>query len=224
MRLRNVKYAKDYIENNPDIIIPEPKQVKGNWHRIFNNKNQIEIEIGCGKGKFVYEKALNNPNINYVGIEKFDSVIVRALEKLLENPLPNVKLIRIDAENIESVFAKGEFTNIYLNFSDPWPKNGHAKRRLTSSRFLNRYINILPNNGHVIMKTDNFDLFSFSMMSFNNHKNFFIEEINLNLYKNLPKDNVQTEFEKRFVKKGNLIFFQKIRFQEETKWRNFIKS
>jgi len=216
MRLRNVKYAKDYIKNNPDKIIPNPEEKKGNWHKQFNNHNPIELEIGCGKGKFVYEKALNNPNINFIGVEKFDSVIVRALEKLLDNPLPNVKLIRIDAENIESVFAKGELNNIYLNFSDPWPKNGHAKRRLTSDRFLNRYKNVLLNNGYVIMKTDNFSLFSFSMMSFNSHKNYLIEEINLNLYTKLPKDNVQTEFEKRFVEKGNLIFYQKVKFQEET--------
>lgn len=223
MRLRNVKYAKDLIKNHPDIIVPNPEEKKGDWHKIFNNDHPIELEIGCGKGKFIYEKALNNPNINFIGVEKFDSVIVRALEKLIENPLPNVKLIRIDAENIPSVFSKGELLNIYLNFSDPWPKNSHAKRRLTSNRFLNRYKNVLPNNGHIIMKTDNFGLFSFSMMSFNKHSNYLIEEINLNLYKNLPKDNVQTEFEKKFVKKGNLIFFQKIKFQEETLWKNYTK-
>ncbi|MBI9010059.1 MAG: tRNA (guanosine(46)-N7)-methyltransferase TrmB [Tenericutes bacterium] len=215
MRLRKVKHAKDYIETNTLYVIPNPEQHFGKWSKVFNNSNPIEVEIGCGKGKFVYEKALNNPNINFIGIEKFDSVIVRALERLLEEPLPNVKLIRFDAEKIEKVFKKDEVSLIYLNFSDPWPKNRQAKRRLTSLKFLNRYCKVLSNNSLIKLKTDNFPLFQFSMMSFVQHKNYTIEEINLNLYKELPVDNVQTEFEKRFVEKGNLIFYQKIRFKEE---------
>lgn len=215
MRLRKVKHAKKYIENNASLVIPNPESKYGKWSEVFNNSNPIEVEIGCGKGKFVFEKALNNPNINYIGIEKFDSVIVRALEKLLENPLKNVRLLRFDAEDIEKVFKKGEINTIYLNFSDPWPKNRQAKRRLTSERFLKRYSKVLINNGIIIQKTDNFSLFEFSMMSFVNNKKYIIEEINLDLYKNLPKDNVQTEFEKRFVEKGNLIFYQKIKFAEE---------
>lgn len=215
MRLRKVKHAKEYIESNQDKVILNPEEKHGNWNEVFGNSNPIELEIGCGKGKFVFEKALKNPNINYIGIEKFDSVIVRAIEKLLENPLPNVRLIRIDAENIEKVFEKAEVSKIYLNFSDPWPKNRHAKKRLTSNKFLNRYSNILGNNSYIELKTDNFGLFSFSMCSFNNHKDFYIEEINLNLYKDLPEDNVQTEFERKFVEKGNLIFKQTVRFQKE---------
>jgi tRNA (guanine-N7-)-methyltransferase len=215
MRLRKVKHAKNYIENNTEFVIPSPENYYGEWNEVFNNSNPIEVEIGCGKGKFVYEKALKNPKINFIGIEKFDSVIVRALEKVLENPLPNVKLIRIDAENIEKVFKKDEVSLIYLNFSDPWPKNRQAKRRLTSDKFLKRYSNVLKNNGFVKLKTDNFKLFEFSMMSFVSNKQYIIEEVNLNLYKNIPEDNVQTEFEKRFVEKGNLIFYQKIKFTEE---------
>ena len=215
MRLRKVKHAKNYIENNTALVIPNPEEHFGKWNEVFNNSNPIEVEIGCGKGKFVYEKALNNPNINFIGIEKFDSVIVRALERLLEEPLPNIKLIRFDAENIEKVFKKGEVSLIYLNFSDPWPKNRTAKRRLTSQKFLNRYRNILVNESEIKLKTDNFSLFQFSMMSFVKHKEYTIEEINLNLYKKLPEDNVQTEFEKRFVEKGNLIFYQKVKFTEE---------
>lgn len=216
MRLRKVKHAKNYIETNTSLVIPNPEEQYGKWDKVFQNSNPIEVEIGCGKGKFVYEKALNNPTINYIGIEKFDSVIVRALEKLLENPLPNLKLIRFDAENIEKVFKKGEVKLIYLNFSDPWPKNRQAKRRLTSEKFLNRYSKILENNSTIQLKTDNFSLFQFSMMSFVANKKYAIEEINLNLYKKLPEDNVQTEFEKRFVEKGNLIFYQKVIFKEET--------
>lgn len=215
MRLRKVKHAKEYIESNKDIVILNPEDQIGKWNQIFKNDHKIELEIGCGKGKFVFEKALNNPDINYIGIEKFDSVIVRAIEKLIDNPLPNVRLIRIDAENIEQVFKKGEVSKIYLNFSDPWPKKRQAKRRLTSEKFLNIYSNVLSDKSFIEFKTDNFGLFSFSMLSFNQHDSFVIEEINLNLYRNLPENNVQTEFEKRFVEKGNLIFFQSVRFQEE---------
>jgi tRNA (guanine-N7-)-methyltransferase len=215
MRLRKVKHAKNYIETNTALVIPKPEKHFGKWNEVFNNENPIEVEIGCGKGKFVCEKALNNPNTNFIGIEKFDSVIVRALERLLESPLPNVKLIRFDAENIEKVFKKEEVSLIYLNFSDPWPKNRQAKRRLTSEKFLQRYSKVLKNNSYINLKTDNFSLFAFSMMSFVSNKQYKIEEINLNLYKNLPEDNVQTEFEKRFVEKGNLIFYQKVKFIEE---------
>ncbi len=215
MRLRNVKHAKDYINKYTKYIIPNPEEHKGTWNTLFKNQNPIEIEIGCGKGKFVYEKALNYPNINFIGIEKFDSVIVRAVEKLIENPLPNVILIRIDAENIDEIFAKDEISKIYLNFSDPWPKNPHTKRRLTSDRFLDRYKKILKNKSIIEMKTDNFGLFQYSILSFNKHSHYLINEINLDLYKTIPKDNIQTEFEMKFVEKGNLIFKQIVSFIEE---------
>lgn len=215
MRLRNVKHAKEYIENNPDKIISNPKDYVGHWHELFGNNNAIEVEIGCGKGKFVFEKALSHPNINYIGIEKFDSVIIRALEKVLDHPLPNLLLIRMDAEKITEIFALEEISKIYLNFSDPWPKKRTAKRRLTSSKFLNRYEKILKANGEIHLKTDNFKLYEFSMMSFNQHKRYQIQTLNLNLYKSLPKDNVQTEFEQKFVEKGNLIFYQKVKLIEE---------
>ncbi len=215
MRLRNVKHAKELIEKNSHIVIKKPNENKGLWNKLFNNSNPIELEIGCGKGKFIVDKATLNKNINFIGIEKFDSVIVRGIEKLLEKPLLNVKLIRIDAENIENIFAKFEVSTIYLNFSDPWPKNRHAKKRLTSKKYLDRYSNILVNNGEIRVKTDNYKLFEFSMMSFNNHSKYVIEEISLDLYKNLPKDNVQTEFEMKFVEKGNRIYYIKAIYKGE---------
>lgn len=215
MRLRNVKHAKKSIEENPDKVISNPKEHFGNWNELFANENSIEVEIGCGKGKFVFEKALSNPNINYIGIEKFDSVIIRALEKLLDNHLPNLLLIRIDAEKITEIFAPEEIDKIYLNFSDPWPKKRTAKRRLTSSQFLNRYAKILKLNGEIYLKTDNFKLYEFSMMSFNQNKRYSIQALNLNLYNALPIDNVQTEFEQRFVEKGNLIFYLKAELIKE---------
>jgi len=116
MRLRNVKYAKDLILQNPQIVIPNPQDYKSNWAKLFGNKHPIEVEIGCGKGKFIYESALDNPNINFIGIEKFDSVIVRALEKVIEHPLDNLKLLRLDAETITDIFSKDEVAKIYLNF------------------------------------------------------------------------------------------------------------
>ncbi len=209
MRLRNVRYAKETIKKYNDVVIDSSEIHKGKWNKIFQNTNPIYLEIGCGKGKFIYESALKYPNINFIGIEKFDSVIIRALEKLIFNPLPNVRLIRIDAEKVDEIFDKSEIDLIYLNFSDPWPKKRQIKRRLTSIRFLKKYENILKENSCIKMKTDNFNLFQYSLMQFNNHKSFYIKDINLNLYKSLPKDNIQTEFEQRFAGKGNLIFYLK---------------
>ncbi len=209
MRLRNVRYAKETIEKYNNIVIDNPEKHKGKWNELFHNTSPIYLEIGCGKGKFIIESALKYPEINFIGIEKFDSVIIRALEKLIDKPLPNVKLIRIDAEKVDEIFSHSEIDLIYLNFSDPWPKKRQAKRRLTSDRFLKRYENILKINSIVKLKTDNFNLFQYSIMQLNNHKSFYIKDINLDLYRNLPKDNIQTEFEQRFVEKGNLIFYLK---------------
>jgi len=215
VRLRNVKYAAELIREYPNIVIPNPKKHAGHWTEVFNNDNIIEIEIGSGKGKFIYEKAELNPNINYIGIEKFDSVIVRALEKTLINPLDNLRLIRFDAQDIDEIFKDNEITNIYLNFSDPWPKRRQAKRRLTSPNFLKKYKKILKNNGSIFLKTDNYALFEYSMMMFNEDDNFVMEKIMLDLYSDLPKDNIQTEFEMKFVKENKPIYLIKARLKGE---------
>ncbi len=216
MRLRKVKYAKQLLEEYPEYVIENPKIHSGSWFEIFNNQNDIELEIGCGKGKFIYEKAEKNPGINFIGVEKFDSVIVRALEKMIYKPLKNLKLIRFDAANIKDVFKNNEINNIYLNFSDPWPKKRQAKRRLTSPDFLNSYKNILKKNGSIYLKTDNYGLFEYSMMMFNDDENFQIEIISLNLYNDLPSDNIQTEFEIRFVELNKPIYYIKAKFKGET--------
>ena len=215
MRLRNVKYAAELIREYPNIVIPNPKKHAGHWTEAFNNDNIIEIEIGSGKGKFIYEKAELNSNINYIGIEKFDSVIVRALEKTLINPLDNLRLIRFDAQDIDEIFKDNEITNIYLNFSDPWPKRRQAKRRLTSPNFLKKYKKKLKNNGSIFLKTDNYGLFEYSMMMFNEDDNFVMEKIMLDLYSDLPKDNIQTEFEMKFVKENKPIYLIKARLKGE---------
>ena len=202
MRLRNVKGASTIIENCP-FVIKDYKKYKGNYKNLFNNSNPIHIEIGMGKGDFIIGMAKKYPNINFIGIEKFDSVIVRAIEKL-EEEISNLKLIRMDATEIEEVFDK-EIDVIYLNFSDPWPKNRHTDRRLTSLKFLKRYDNLFSNEKNIIMKTDNRKLFEFSIIEFTNY-NYKIEELSLDLYKDDIKDNVQTEYERRFHELGFPIY------------------
>ena len=202
MRLKNVKGAKEIIENSK-YIIKNPLEYKGNFKTLFEKEGKLEIEIGMGKGDFIIGKAMQNPDINYIGIEKFDSVIVRAIQKLESIDLPNLKLIRMDALEIDNVFSK-EIDTIYLNFSDPWPKNRHSNRRLTSKIFLDKYEKIFKATPCIIQKTDNRKLFEYSLISFveNNYK---IEEISLDLYKDDIKDNVATEYEKRFVSLGEII-------------------
>lgn len=212
MRLRHVKHAKTTILEHPDHVVAHPEQQKGHWRNVFGNTHPIELEIGTGKGKFIYEMAQAKPDINFIGIEKFDSVIIRALEKALEKPLDNLKLIRIDAEKIPHLFGTEEISCIYLNFSDPWPKKRTAKRRLTSPVFLDRYQEVLKRGGVIRMKTDNFSLFQYSMMSFVQHPLYQIETIDLDMYRHLPDDNIQTEFEKKFVEMGHRIFYMKVRY------------
>ncbi|MBQ9072041.1 MAG: tRNA (guanosine(46)-N7)-methyltransferase TrmB [Bacilli bacterium] len=202
MRLRNVKGASAIIESS-DYIIKDYKEYKGKYKELFNNDNPIHIEIGMGKGDFIIGMAKKYPKINFIGIEKFDSVIVRAIEKIDEE-IPNLKLIRMDATEIEEVFDK-EIDCIYLNFSDPWPKKRHADRRLTSLKFLKRYDCLFKGEKNVIMKTDNRKLFEFSLISFTNY-NYKIEEISLDLYNDDIKDNVATEYEKKFHSLGFPIY------------------
>lgn len=163
MRLRNIKGAREVIAGSHYVVHEEEKQA-GSWHEIFGNDHPIHIEIGMGKGKFIMALAKRNPHMNYVGIEKYSSVLIRALDKMEreEKPLKNLYFIRMDAENITNVFAKDEVDRIYLNFSDPWPKDRHAKRRLTSKEFFDRYNKILSPKGRVEFKTDNRVLFDFA--------------------------------------------------------------
>ena len=202
MRLRNVKGATNIIEQS-DYVIKDYREYKGKYKTIFNNNNPIHIEIGMGKGNFIIGMAKMYPDINFIGIEKYDSVMVRAIEKL-DVDIPNLKLIRMDAQEIEEVFFK-EIDTIYLNFSDPWPKNRHEHRRLTSEAFLKRYDNVFKNTKHIIMKTDNRKLFEFSIISLTNY-GYQIKEISLDMYNDDIKNNVQTEYEKKFHDKGMPIY------------------
>ncbi len=203
MRLRNVRGAASIIENS-NYILNNYKDYKEKFIEIFNNQNPIHIEIGMGKGDFIIGMAKKYPNINFIGIEKFDSVIVRAIEKLENENISNLRLIKMDATNIDEVFYK-EIDTIYLNFSDPWPKNRHENRRLTSTKFLEKYDSLFKNSKHIIMKTDNRKLFEFSIISFTNYC-YKIEKISLDLYNDDITDNVQTEYEKKFNSKGFSIY------------------
>ena len=202
MRLRNVKGASNVIDNCL-YVIKDYKYYKGRYKDIFSNDNPIHIEIGMGKGDFIIEMAKMNTNINFIGIEKYDSVLVRAIEKI-DGEITNLRLIRMDAIEIEDVFYK-ELDTIYLNFSDPWPKNRHEHRRLTSEKFLNRYDNLFEYNKTIIMKTDNRNLFEFSLISFVNY-GYKIETISLDLHNDDVKDNVETEYEKKFSSMGFPIY------------------
>ena len=203
MRLRNVKGALEHIEKSK-YVIHDYKKYTGKFNLIFNNNNPICIEIGIGKGKFIYELAKKNPNINYIGIEKYDSVLIRALEKQESEELNNLRFIKMDATEIENVFDK-EIETLYLNFSDPWPKLRHEDRRLTSKRFLSRYEGMFKDENHIEFKTDNRHLFEFSVISLTNY-GYKINEIILNLYDEDIKDNISTEYEEKFNKKGMPIY------------------
>ncbi len=216
MRLRKVKNAKERLEvNNNPFFISEPELNKGKWNEVFNNTNPIHIEIGCGKGQFISTLAKLNPDINYIAIEKFDSVLLRCLEKVIDSGLTNLKLCVMDAQMISNYFKQDEVKRIYLNFSDPWPKKHHAKRRLTSPLFLEQYKLILDKKGEIFFKTDNRGLFEYSLESISNN-GFSISNISLDLHKDLEKypDNITTEFEDKWSKLGP-IYRLEARFKEE---------
>jgi tRNA (guanine-N7-)-methyltransferase len=206
MRLRNIPGSRDVIQTN-HWCVQAPEQQKGFWKDIFHNQNPIHIEIGMGKGQFLFSLAQQNPNINYIGIEKYSSVLLRALQKMEETPYNNLKFVRMDATTITDVFNHDEIDRIYLNFSDPWPKDRHAKRRLTSKEFFRRYHNILDTNGRVEFKTDNQDLFDFSLNEVT-LAGWDIIEVTRNLHNDpsLFNGNVLTEYEERFSSLGNPIF------------------
>ena len=205
LRLRNIKGATEAIESSP-YCIQKPTEMKGFWKDYIKNDNPIHIEIGMGKGKFLMELASTNPDINYIGIERYTSVLYRAIQKMDENPLPNVKFICIDAGLLPDVFDEKSIDKIYLNFSDPWPKDRHAKRRLTSRQFLECYDKILKNDGTIEFKTDNVDLFNFSLEEAPAAGwKILASTYDLHNDESLNKGNIMTEYEEKFSSMGNPI-------------------
>ena len=205
MRLRYVKGAKELIASKPELIIDNINNGFIDLDKLFNNDFPIHIEIGMGKGKFVYTLAKQNPNINFIGIERFDSVIVRALEKAIEEPLSNLMLLRTDASDLREIFSNKSIERIYLNFSDPWPKDRHAKRRLTHKNFLNIYKDLLKDDCELHFKTDNKDLFQFSFEELTKYP-MNITYMELDLHNSDFKGNIMTEFEEKFSRLGNKIY------------------
>lgn len=206
MRLRKVKGAKEAIEASTLVIHDAPEK-KGHWQDIFGNTNPIHIEIGMGKGKFLTALAKQNPDINYIGIERYDSVLIRALEKReQEEEITNLFYLCEDAKNIAELFAPEEISRIYLNFSDPWPKDRHAKRRLTSKEFFERYDRILSKTGEVMFKTDNRILFDFSLEQVP-LAGWQLKDVTLDLHHSeFAEGNIMTEYEEKFSALGNPIF------------------
>ena len=211
MRLRNKPYAWDKIKEYPDYVIANPSEHQGKWQEVFGNRHPIHMELGTGRGDFIIGMAKQNPDVNFIGIEKYTSVIIDVLEKLLENPLPNVRLINMDGERIEEVFAANELERIYLNFSDPWPKTRHHKRRLTHANFLSKYKKILQPDGEIHMKTDNQPLFEASL-SYLSGFGYGLHNVSLDLHHSSFENNVMTEYEMKFSQKGNRIY------RLEAKW------
>ncbi len=204
MRLKNVPGAREAIGASP-YVVQNPEQYRRTWSSLFGNSHPIYIEIGMGKGKFLTEMAAAHPQCNFLGIEKFSSVLVRAVQKQAELQLPNLFLVRMNAEAVEEIFGPGEVGRIYLNFSDPWPKERHAKRRLTSTTFLNRYRKILAPGGVLEFKTDNQNLFTFSLESVQ-EAGWELLGSTRDLHRSeMGEGNVLTEYEARFSQKGNPI-------------------
>lgn len=205
MRLRNIKGSKEFIDASP-YVIHNPEDYKGKWNTLFKNSNPIHVEIGMGKGQFIHALAEQNPDINYIGIEMYSSVLYRALERRTETEVSNLYFLRFDARNLLDIFDRHELDFIYLNFSDPWPKERHAKRRLTSPDFLSMYDRILKPEGYLQFKTDNRPLFDFSVESVYDSKQWKIDELTYDLHQSeFLEGNIMTEYESRFVAEGKPI-------------------
>lgn len=204
MRLRNIRGSREMVASH-EYVVTEPEKYKGKWNTLFENSNPIHVEIGMGKGKFIMQLAAANPDINYIGIEKYSSVLLRALEKSSEVELRNLYFIRFDAEYLNEIFGENDIDRIYLNFSDPWPKDRHAKRRLTSKEFFSRYNLCLKKEGQVVFKTDNRSLFDFSLEEVK-IAGWELKDVTFDLHHSeYLEGNVMTEYEERFVGMGNPI-------------------
>ncbi|HHK1020182.1 tRNA (guanosine(46)-N7)-methyltransferase TrmB [Streptococcus pyogenes] len=205
MRVRKRKGAEEHLANNPHYVILNPEDAKGRWHDVFGNDRPIHIEVGSGKGGFITGMALKNPDINYIGIDIQLSVLSYALDKVLASEVPNVKLLRVDGSSLTNYFEDGEVDMMYLNFSDPWPKTKHEKRRLTYKDFLDTYKRILPEHGEIHFKTDNQGLFEYSLASFSQY-GMTLRQIWLDLHASNYEGNVMTEYEEKFSNKGQVIY------------------
>lgn len=212
MRVRHKPWAKEKIEQYPQYIVGDPEQYKGKWQEVFKNDQPLHIEVGTGKGQFITEMARANPTINYMGIELYDSVIITALDRLIEAELPNVKLLNVNASDLGKYFAKNDVDQVYLNFSDPWPKYRHRKRRLTYNDFLKLYEDIMIDGGEIHFKTDNQGLFENSLISFSEY-GLLLKYVSLDFHKSDYEGNIMTEYEEKFSEKGHRIYRCEVKYQ-----------
>ena len=204
MRLRHIPGSEEEMERSP-FVVQKPTEWQGRFHEKFGNDHPIEIEVGMGKGRFIMEKARQNPDLNYIGIERYSSVLLRALQKRAEIELDNIYFMCVDAMGLAEIFAPGEISRIYLNFSDPWPKDRHAKRRLTSPEFMKIYDRILEPGGTVEFKTDNAGLFAYSLAAIP-EAGWQITASTFDLHhSDMTEGNVMTEYEMKFSQMGNAI-------------------
>lgn len=216
MRVRNRPGAAEMLAAHPNFVISDPTLWKGKWNELFENDHPIHIEIGMGKGQFITGMAKAHPEINYIGVEMQVSVVSIALEKLIEQPLPNLKLLHVDGSALTEYFADSEVDQIYLNFSDPWPKKRHEKRRLTYKTFLAVDEQILRPNGEIHFKTDNQGLFEYSLASFSQY-GMILKQVWLDLHQSQFEGNIMTEYEEKFSSKGQRIYRVEAQFQDKTK-------
>ncbi|EOD5411061.1 TPA: tRNA (guanosine(46)-N7)-methyltransferase TrmB [Enterococcus faecium] len=219
MRVRNRPGAAEMLAAHPNFVISDPTLWKGKWNELFENDHPIHIEIGMGKGQFITGMAKAHPEINYIGVEMQVSVVSIALDKLIEQPLPNLKLLHVDGSALTEYFADSEVDQIYLNFSDPWPKKRHEKRRLTYKTFLAVDEQILRPNGEIHFKTDNQGLFEYSLASFSQY-GMILKQVWLDLHQSQFEGNIMTEYEEKFSSKGQRIYRVEAQFQDKTKKKN----
>ncbi|KZE52336.1 tRNA (guanine-N7)-methyltransferase [Brevibacillus parabrevis] len=205
MRLRNIPGAEAALREYPTFV-DSPLSYKGRWKERFGNDNPIHVEIGCGKGRFINTLAKRYPDTNFIAIELKAEVVLRALQRTEYEAIPNLAFVQFDASKLSELFADHEIARIYLNFSDPWPKTRHAKRRLTYASFLNNYRQVLSQDGEIHMKTDNEKLFEFSLNQFAAER-FQMKNITFDLHQSkLAEENVMTEYEERFSSRGQRIY------------------
>ncbi|HAZ1231676.1 TPA: tRNA (guanosine(46)-N7)-methyltransferase TrmB [Enterococcus faecium] len=216
MRVQNRPGAAEMLAAHPNFVISDPTLWKGKWNELFENDHPIHIEIGMGKGQFITGMAKAHPEINYIGVEMQVSVVSIALDKLIEQPLPNLKLLHVDGSALTEYFADSEVDQIYLNFSDPWPKKRHEKRRLTYKTFLAVDEQILRPNGEIHFKTDNQGLFEYSLASFSQY-GMILKQVWLDLHQSQFEGNIMTEYEEKFSSKGQRIYRVEAQFQDKTK-------
>ena len=216
MRVRNRKGAPEMMAANSQYVVENPEAFRGKWSEKFGNHNPIHIEVGSGKGGFITGMAQQNPDINYIAIDMQLTVLSFALDKVLHLDLPNVQLLHVDGSSLTNYFEAGEVDLVYLNFSDPWPKSRHEKRRLTYKDFLKTYETILVKNGQVHFKTDNRGLFEYSLSAMSQY-GMVLNQVWLDLHADdvFAEKNVMTEYEAKFSEKGQVIYRVEAQFQDE---------